>query len=387
LLRDKKVKEQLSQQAVSRRRFFKALAVIGLSVPAAHAIFDLNWMTGNQKNEVWLSAQGRKLGEFSLGWVNPLQPLPGETMSNFRGHGLCQNPAQPHQVVMLARRPGTLAIVVNLLNGNIEHTFHCAPNRNMQGHAVFSPDGKWLFNAEADSITGEGKICVRECTTFKQTNEFSSHGIGPHELAFMPDKKTLVVANGGLLTRPSTARHVHNFPTMRSTLAYIDSHNGDLISEHLVANNKASIRHLDVATDGTVAIAMQVQRVAMHNNHMVPLAAIHKPGKEIQTLQAPTPLMVKLNDYMGSVKVLNEHRIAAFTSPKGDMAMFWHLDSLKLLAFHTFHDVCGLAISHDKHYFVLSNSAGKIRQIDARTLKENKSNDSISQASIGTIIY
>lgn len=362
----------LSQQGLSRRGFFKSLAVLGLSVPAAHAMFDLKWLTEHHENERWLSAQGRKQGQFSLGWINPAQQTTNQALANFRGHGLCQNPVNRHQVVMLARRPGTLAIVVNVESGEIEKSFHCAPNRNMQGHAVFSNDGQFIFNAEADSITAEGKITVRETHNFKQVNEFSSHGIGPHELAFMPDGITLVIANGGLLTRPNTGRTVHNYPTMRSTLAYINSQNGQLVNEHTVAASKASIRHLDVAADGTVAIAMQVQRDAMDNNQLVSLAGVHKPGKDIQTLSAPEPLMIKLNDYMGSVKINHQHRVAAFTSPRGDMAMFWHLDTLELLAHHEFHDVCGLSISQDKKHFVLSNSAGKIRQIDASTLKENK---------------
>jgi len=366
------MKKLLPQEGLSRRRFFKSLAVLGLSVPAAHAMFDLKWLTEPHANELWFSAQGRKTGQFSLGSINPSQQSSNQTLANFRGHGLCQNPINQQQVVMLARRPGTLAVVVNVISGEVEKSFHCAPNRNMQGHAVFSGDGKFIFNAEADSITGEGKITVRESTNFKLVNEFNSHGIGPHELAFMPDDSTLVVANGGLLTRPTTGRTVHNYPAMRSTLAYINSKNGQLLSEHTVAASKASIRHLDVAADGTVAIAMQVQRDAMNNNQLVSLAGIHKPGKEIQTLSAPEPLMIKLNDYMGSVKINQQHRVAAFSSPRGDMAMFWHLDTLELLAHHEFHDVCGLSISLDKKYFVLSNSAGKIRQIDASTLKENK---------------
>ena len=90
-------------------------------------------------------------------------------------------------------------------------------------------------------------------------------------------------------------------------------------------------------------------------------------------LNAPEALTRRLNDYMGSVKVHSENRLAAFTSPKGDMALFWHLDDLTLQGLHVFDDVCGLTISADTHYFVLSNSAGKIRQIDSATLQEDKS--------------
>jgi hypothetical protein len=159
---------------------------------------------------------------------------------------------------------------------------------------------------------------------------------------------------------------------MRASLSYIDSRNGKLVSEHFLSDHKASIRHIDVASDGTVALALQVQREAMDNNNLVPLAAIHKQGAPISILNAPEALMVKLNDYMGSVIIHNKTRLAAFASPKGDLAMFWNLDDLSLQGYHVFHDVCGLTVSQDNKYFVLSSSTGKIRQINARTLKIDK---------------
>lgn len=379
--------QKLSDRKISRRQFSQLLTGLGLSSPtAANALMGLNWPTDSvAKNEIWLSAQGQTKSQFGLGWITPNKSSSQQAPTNFRGHGLCQNPAKPEQVVMIARRPGTMGVQLNILTGEIERRFHCLDNHHMQGHACYSADGEYLYCTESDFSTGQGKITVRETRNMRLVNEFSSHGIGPHELALMPDQKTLVVANGGLLTHPDSGREVLNLASMRSTLSYIDGTNGNLLSEHslegcledslknnLVDCSKASIRHLDVAEDGSVAVAMQVQRNAMQETTLVPLAAMHKPGQTLQPLMAPSTLMVKLNDYMGSVKIHNQQRIAAFTSPRGDLAMFWHMDNLKLQAYHVFHDVCGLTLSADNKHFVLSNSAGKIRQINSSTLKENR---------------
>ncbi len=357
---------------ITRRRFLQSLAALGLSVPAtSNALFGLQWATEPQ--ERWFSAQGHNKNQYSMGWINTHKQTSQVALSGFRGHGLCQNPVNKNQVVMMARRPGTCGLVLNAHNGNIEHTFQCSQFNHMQGHSVFSHDGRFLYCTESNFKTGIGKITVRETKKFTLVNEFDSHGIGPHELAMMPDGNTIVVANGGLHTHPDSGRTVLNLESMRPTLSYLNRENGSLISEHTLQNSKASIRHLDVAQDGTVVMALQVQRSAMNSDELVPLAAIHKPGKELQTLTAPKALIEKLNDYMGSVKI-NEHtRIAAFTSPRGDMAVFWNIDSFELQGYHAFHDVCGLTVSADKQFFVLSNSAGKIRQINARTLKEDKS--------------
>ncbi|MEH6449651.1 MAG: DUF1513 domain-containing protein [Oleispira sp.] len=364
-----------NKQILSRRLFSQGLLSLGASVPLlSHSAFDLSWLGFNNSSnnrERFLSAQGRNSEHYGLGWIEPKEAISKQVLTGFRGHGLCQNPMKPEQVIMFSRRPGLQGIRINTLTGEQDAVFNSAPDRNMQGHGCFSADGKFLYCVESETSTGLGKITIRDGETLMQIGEFESYGIGPHEMALMPDKTTLVIANGGLLTHPDSGRKVLNYSTMRSTLSYVDTRSGELISEHQVPETKASIRHLDVAEDGTVAVALQVQRKAMSNEELRPLAAIHKQGQEIKLLQAPEALLVKLNDYMGSVKVHNPSRTVAFTSPKGNLAMFWHLDNLKLQGYHGFHDVCGLAISQDNKHFVLSNSAGKIRQINAYKLEEN----------------
>lgn len=368
---------------LSRRQFNQGLirtAIMGIASTTPSLSHSLGNSRGhlnefNSKtdhDERWLSAQGRDKKTYGLAWINPQQHTSSQQQAHFRGHGLCQNPAKPEQVVMFSRRPGTHGMRLNTDTGNIDGNFHSINDRYMQGHGCYSADGQWLYCTESSISTGEGKITVRDATTLEQVHEFNSHGIGPHEILLMPDGHTLAVANGGLLTHPDTGRKILNLDTMRSSLSYIDSRNGELISEHFLSEAKASIRHLDVAADGTVAVALQVQRAAMANNQLIPLAAIHQAGQPLKTLNAPEALMVQLNDYMGSVAIHSDARIAAFTSPKGNLAMFWHLDDLSWQGFHAFHDVCGLAVSQDNQNFVLSNSAGKIRQISARTLTIDK---------------
>lgn len=362
----------------SRRKFNKTLfttSALGLGIGAGiGAVGFSEYKNDSFEQELWLSAEGHNPSQYGIGWVSPNssnKPRHHQSLTSFRGHGLCQNPVNTEQVVMFARRPGNYGVRLNTSTGEVDGRFECADDRYMHGHGCFSADGKKLFSTESSISSGQGKIAIRDSKTLELIGEFESYGIGPHEVKLMPDGFTLVVANGGLLTHPDSGRKVLNLDTMRSTLSYIDSRSGELISEHTVPEPKASIRHLDVAPDGTVAIALQVQRKAMDNNNLTALAAIHKPGQAISMLIAPENLTQKLHDYMGSVAINNESRIAAFTSPKGDLALFWHLDDLTLQGYHAFHDVCGLAVSQSNKFFILSNSAGKIRQINALTLQED----------------
>lgn len=361
--------QNIFNKTLSRRRFIQSAFALGVTAPVAGGLF--SQFNKAQASELWLSAQGNVTDNYSLTWVNPNAKQSQIVHSGFRGHGMCQNPQKPQEVIMFSRRPGTMAVRVNTISGEVDHQFHSLKDHHMHGHGCYSADGAELFYTESNYVTGEGKITVRDAATLEFKRSMNSFGIGPHEMALMPDGKTLVVANGGLRTHPDTGRKVLNYETMRSTLTYINSETGQLVSEHTVGESKASIRHLDVAADGTVAVALQVQRKAMGDDHLVSLAAVHKPGQTLQMLKAPESLIHRLNDYMGSVKISSQNRMAAFTSPKGNMALFWHLDDLTLQGFHVFDDVCGLTLSADEHYFVLSNSAGKIHQIDTNTLEEN----------------
>ncbi|WP_374729235.1 DUF1513 domain-containing protein [Roseitalea porphyridii] len=44
--------------------------------------------------------------------------------------------------------------------------------------------------------------------------EFDTLGTGPHDMALMPDVRMLVIANGGIETRPDYPRAKRNVPTM-----------------------------------------------------------------------------------------------------------------------------------------------------------------------------
>jgi len=353
------------------------------SVSIADGLFDLNWLSSSlangldilRDNTLICSSQGSNTTGVSFECINPKKNV--SIPVNFRGHGLNQHPTKKQFIVMMARSPGTLGMVLNITNGELTHTFCSQTDHHMHGHACYSADGNFLYTTESNFKTGEGFIIGRETTRYQVVSAYSSGGIGPHELAFMPDNKTLVVANGGLLTHPDSGRKILNLKSMKSNLSDIDSITGNLINsfslKHSVIDfSKASIRHLDVAKDGTVAIALQVQRSAMKHNKLIPLAILHKPGKPLAILNAPEQLLRKLNDYMGSVKINLTSKTAAFTSPKGDMAMFWDLDSLELKDFHSFHDVCGLSVSNNEEFFILSNSSGKIRYVNANTLREDK---------------
>jgi hypothetical protein len=182
------VNHKLMNKKVTRRRFVQSILALGVAAPVAGGLF--SQFSQARPAEMWLSAQGRDDEQFSLGWVDPDAKQSQVVFSGFRGHGMCQNPLKPEEVIMFSRRPGTLAVRVNTLSGEVDNVFHSEANHHMHGHGCYSADGTQLFYTESNYVTGEGKITVRDAHTLAFKHSFSIYGIGPHEMALMPDGKT-----------------------------------------------------------------------------------------------------------------------------------------------------------------------------------------------------
>lgn len=347
------------KSSLSRRRFCaqSLLALAPVSLPIAAA---------EPNSNTWLSALGKAPGGFSLGWVTQPSHQLITAPANFRGHGILQT--TPNRALMIARKPGQWLLEVDLRSGHVVRRQQCPQALFFEGHAC--TDGELLFTTESDRQTGAGRVGIYDLTTLQRLGEHSTHSIGPHEIKLMPNRNTLVVANGGLHSLPDQGRQPVNTATMQSSLSYLDKTSGHIQEQQQIEERKASIRHLDVAADGTVAFGLQVQRAALHHSRPLALTGLHQRGQTPQLLTAPEPLLLKLHDYIGSVTISQRSRTLGVTSPKGNLAVFWHLDSQKLLGWHPLHDVCGLAVNRDQSRFILTSGAGQLRQLDAFSLQE-----------------
>lgn len=352
---------------MQRRELMLGMLAVGVSPSLAYGVMN------TKPQQLFISAEGKSTAHYGLSWVKSVaSPVPQKWRSGFRGHGIVRHPTKPTSVIMFARRPGRKAIEVDLATGDMVGEFNCATGRHMLGHGCFSLDAKVLYSAELDYQSGQGKIVLRDAENYQELGEFSSYGVGPHEIKMLPNSHVLAVANGGIKTHPDSGRKKLNLSTMESSIALIDTDTGRLLEQYKVEEPKASIRHIDVSRDGVVAFAMQVQRSATGHNSAVPLGGVLSQGKGVELFKGPEAIIHRMNDYAGSVAINNESRVAGFTSPRGNIAVFWHLDTKQLVGYHQLHDVCGLAVSEDEKNFVVSNSSGQLRFLDAMSLKEER---------------
>lgn len=342
-----------------QRRTFLAAGLAALTGAAV-----LGWRAWPQgRQPVVLSARDNAAGEhFAVAYT-----LAGErvfaTQVKERCHDICMHPSLP-LAVFTGRRPSTESYLIDVQTGRLVQTFSTPSNRHFQGHAVFDASGERLYSTENDTDEpGRGVIGVWRLNASKSLEreaELPSHGVGPHQLLWLPDGETLVVANGGIRTE-SGSRAELNLDAMEPSLVLMNTQ-GECLSKEVLADSMNSIRHLAVASDGTV-IAVQQYQGSLHER--IDLLAIKRPQQPFMVFPVAEAQRNQMQQYAASVAIHDELRLVAMTAPRGSRVFIWDLDTAQLRLDAPFPDCAGVAASQDG--FVVTTGVGRCRSYDCRT--------------------
>lgn len=345
---------------VSRRQALRALLmgagavavsgpVLALNSPSAQAVppaaqdaDSTEWPT------LMSSARGIDGRDYAVGW-HPDAGVLWQSVLPARAHGPAISPDR-RVGAFPGRRPGSYVHLLDPEDGRTLAQWQAPADRSFQGHAAFTADGRMLFTTEVrydDSYAdGEsGVLGIWDVASGKRLGEIASHGIEPHEIRLMADGRTLVVANGGILTSPDTRRAKLNIGAMDTSLVYIDAAGGTLLEKAAPpdALRRLSLRHLAETRDGAVLIAAQYQG---NPADKVPLMAVHRRGASLDWLTVTPEETRALRQYCGSIGATDDGRYVV-TSPVGGLALSGRegeTDALRLDR----PDVCGLAIAGDR---------------------------------------
>lgn len=284
-----------------------------------------------------------------------------ETRVAQRCHAILTHPAKP-LALFVARRPGTECYLLDLRDGRLLQTLTARPNRHFYGHAVVHRDGEWLYTTENDTTDpGRGMLGIYRFADehLEYHGEMPTHGLGPHEVAWMPDGETLVVANGGIRTE-AESRVEMNLDAMEPSLVLM-RRDGTLISKEALAQRMNSVRHLAVASDGTVVACQQFMGDA---GESAELLAIKRPGHPFQAFPVAEAQLRAMAHYTASVAVHDDLRLVAVTAPRGNRFFIWNLDSGTLKLDAPLPDCAGVGAVADG--FVVTSGQGRCRLYDCR---------------------
>lgn len=337
---------------LDRRRFLMASGALWLGWTGCTAADEEAGL-----EELWLSAAGDDVASYGLALFAPATGRLRWVRTGFRGHGIAL--LGDDRAALVARRPGNQLVVVKLSDARIERTLEAPEGRIFQGHAVALPTGE-LLTTEADRAGGAGFIGVwsRDGT---RLDEHSTHGVGPHELLHDPARGRLFVANGGYATLPDGSEG--GFETMAPSLVELAWPSAEVLRTHVFSEPKASVRHMGLGPDGTLGVGLQVKRAFAGHDRPVPLCGLLRPGSDMVWLDEGLPEAAALDDYVGSVAVSLDGESVGYTSPRGDVALFFATGSGKLLGYERRTDVCGLAARGGG--FVMSASTGQLAETAA----------------------
>lgn len=274
-----------------------------------------------------------------------------------RGHCAAVDPAG-RRLALFARRPGTFAIVLDRA-GASDRVIEAAEGRHFEGHGQFSRDGRLLYAAENAYEEGVGVVGVYDVGKgFTRIGELPCHGVGTHEILFAPDGRTLIVANGGILTHPDYPRAPLNLADMQPSLARVDIETGDLLESVAppAALQSLSPRHLAVDARGRAWLGCQWEGA---DDEAAPLLAVHAPGEDLRLVALPDEARLALRHYVGSLAIADDGRRLAVSGPRGGIVLVVDTETEAVVDRRPLHDGCGAAPAAGGG-FVLTSGDGDV---------------------------
>ena len=283
-----------------------------------------------------------------------------------RAHGFARRPGR-REAAAPARRPGSYMAVIDFDRGRVVRMVGTARGRHYNGHGAFSADGRLLFVTETDTARDAGMIGVLAADRgYARIGSFASGGRDPHDIRLLPDGGTLVVANGGIPSDRNAPGTRADLDRMDSTLAFIDAASGTIVALHRLPGELGPLgmRHLAVAPDGTVAVAMQHEGLAASP---VPLIAFARRASPPILIGTPRPAIDAMRLYCGSAAIDRRGTVLAVSSPRGGVVTFWRIADGGWLGMLALGDACAVAADVSRHGFLVGSGLGGVRRHDPAT--------------------
>ncbi len=279
-----------------------------------------------------------------------------------RAHDSCATPDR-QRALFFARRPGHHIYVVDLQDGRLIQTIAAEPGRHFYGHGVIGGDGQWLFTTEQRYESGEGIIGIyRLDHPIRREAEIPSHGMDPHELQWLSDGETLVIANGGIRTHPAQNRENLNPDTMQPALTYVRVRDGALLESRQPPHHQMSLHHLDVSASNQVIVGVQHQGALTDD---VALVGSHRLGSEMQWWRADEITQLQMRQYTASVAVDRLGGKAVVSCPRGNAIAVWDMGSGECLQMLPVRDGAGLNRRWQQDGWIATNGEGELLRIDS----------------------
>jgi hypothetical protein len=203
-----------------------------------------------------------------------------------------------------------------------------------------------IFTPEHDFERAKGVVVVRDVRNFAIVGEIDTSGLDPHEVAWLPDHRSLLVANGGIMTHPRSFRRKLNIPTMDPSLCVIDADSGKCQEQWRLPDHLLSIRHVAMTAAGITAVGLQYE--GEDKSRAPGIVALYRPATanseaRFRLLEAPAADIPKFQGYVASVAISEAHDLIAAACPYGNGVACWSISDERYLGFIAASETYGLS--------------------------------------------
>ncbi|MGB3874349.1 MAG: DUF1513 domain-containing protein [Shinella zoogloeoides] len=341
----------LPSAALDRRAFLRMAGTAFVASLGAGPAFALA-----RTDAVFASGYMGSDGRFGIAVLAEDGTVIDRTALPARTHGMAFSPATNH-LVAFARRPGTFALVIDRSGRAEPRTIAAAQERHFFGHGCFSPDGRLLYASENDFDANRGVIGLYDARDdYRRIGEYSTYGIGTHDLSVSDDGRFLIAANGGIETHPDFGRTKLNLDHMEPSLALIDAATGALVERHALPEKlrQLSTRHIDLDDKGRIWFACQYEGP---RNDLPPLVGHFGRGEDLAFIDLPAETTIGLANYVGAIAVNRREGLVGLTSPNGGRFVVLDAKTGRVVRDEAVADAAGIAAA--PHGFAVSSYDGR----------------------------
>lgn len=341
----------LPSATLDRRAFLRMAGTAFVASLGAGPAFALA-----RTDAVFASGYMDRDGRFGIAVLAEDGTVIDRTALSARSHGMAFSPATNH-LVAFARRPGTFALVIDRSGRAEPRTIAAAQERHFFGHGCFSPDGRLLYASENDFDANRGVIGLYDARDgYRRIGEYSTYGIGTHDLSVSDDGRFLIAANGGIETHPDFGRTKLNLDHMEPSLALIDAATGALVERHALPEKlrQLSTRHIDLDDRGRIWFACQYEGP---RNDLPPLVGHFGRGEDLAFIDLPDETTIGLANYVGAIAVNRREGLVGLTSPNGGRFVVLDAKTGRVVRDEAVADAAGIAAA--PHGFAVSSYDGR----------------------------
>lgn len=269
-------------------------------------------LVGRRLVAAWREDSGERVGLLQVGAAG--LAIFASMVVPTRAHGVVAEGAG--RFLAVARRPGDWLVRWDA-GGRALAWAWADPARAFNGHVLLAREQGRLYTSETDLDSGAGLIGVRDLESLEKIEEWPTGGRDPHELV-LDGNGDLVVANGGIPTRPETGRLKLDLDQMDSSLVRLSARDGQLLGRWQVEDRRLSLRHLAWHGD-RLGIAVQAEHDDPADRARAPIFASFD-GRHLALVPAPRAL----SGYGGSIATTA--RGWAVSCPRDNLVAFWTVD-------------------------------------------------------------